>query len=70
MIEQDNFTYSLLIINKHYIIMTEGQVEKQIKGDEEHGKQLVKANVFVEEVCHIVSKKKFSLILVWGEWIQ
>ena len=62
MIEQDNFTYSLLRITEYYIIMIESQVEKQIKGDEKHGKELVKPNAFVEKNCE--QKELFSDLTV------
>ena len=62
MIEQDNFTYSLLRITEYYIIMIESQVEKQIKGDEKHGKELVKPNALVEKNCE--QKELFSDLTV------
>ena len=58
MIEQDNFIYSLLRITEYYIIIIEIQVEKQIKGDEKHGKELVKPNAFLEKNCE--QKQLFS----------
>ena len=68
--EQAKFTYSPLgkAFNKEMKTIKD-QGEKQIKILEEHEKQLVKSNAFAEtkkkNLCHLITKKKYSIILKW-----
>ena len=70
-IGQNKFTYATLCKAFEKQIKTiEDQGEKQIKALEEHGKQLVKSNAFAvkkEKTYHVISKKKYYIILLQKE---
>ena len=69
MIKEATFTYSSLRKEKKNKKKIEDQGKKQIKWTEEDEKQLVKFNTFSEKVkvYHLISKKKYSLILLQKE---